>query len=74
MSAMYRAGDVVRPRSAHDPALRDVIADVLAVAVQPDARGRGFEVVTVRLRGSDAVAVLGVDELDPAPLHHWTTP
>ena len=74
MSPLYRAGDVVRPRSAHDPALRDVVADVLAVEVRPDARGPGCEIVTVRVRGSGAVAVLGADELDPAPLQHRPAP
>jgi len=72
MSTFYRAGDVVQPSSAHDPVLAGIVADVLAAEVQPCPDGRAREIVTVRVRGTGFVASLDADEIDPAPLHHWS--
>ena len=74
MSTLYRAGDVVQPASAHDPALSGIVADVIAAESQPCSDGRAREIVTVRVRGTGFVAQLEAGELAPAPLRHWTEP
>ena len=74
MSTLYRAGDVVQPSSAHDPALSGIVADVIAAELQPYPDGCDREVVTVRVRGTGFVAHLNAGEIAPAPLHHWTAP
>lgn len=74
MSTLYRVGDVVQPASAHDPALSGIVADVIAAELHSHPNRRAFEVVTVRVRGTGFIAHLDVNEVAPAPLHHWSRP